>query len=351
MRLRMILTNRYTILIGIAILAMLIIPSVGIYFNMNSNPDGTPTRTTPVVPSIIVSVSHSPSTVYPDDIVTITATYSLTTLSEKSDNQFVTANDVVEGFYYINGDSTEHIIAMTLSGGVYIGHIPAYSAGTTIRYKISFTVNGASETSQLASYLISYVPEAPKEENPTQPGFDYTNMTNPQNRIPPGYMINNVILTTGENITWQEFMTAKVWGTIHMSITFLEGGNRIWAVSLLATRTDDYGSGTWYWGVSETDMYTWEFDWDTTQMSDGNYVMDLHISYWIGDTPPPAGGGTENVMNLAYSMFAFGGLSGNISMVSDYAIIGIIFVIAVFSGCLLYFGYEKNKNVRKRKWR
>jgi len=300
----------------------------------------------PVYYNVRVYTSQLPVTVLPTDSVKVMATYTYTAVAALRDDSFIVAETATfTGTYYLDGGPIERFFSMTLENDKYVGYIPAQPSGTTVKYEVSVNVDGEHGTSTQVTYQVSYVPSPPPPDPSEEP------LTGPEYDIPPTFVIGDVILADNSVITWEAFKDATVWGTVHMSVTFPTGGARVTIVRLTVQRTDGgFGSGTWYWGVSETDAYTWILDWNTLSMPDGDYSVEMGFSYWTGTEAPPIDGGSGGTTGVTYTAFSAFGIGGSGEIVS--LIDNRIFIVAFGVVVLIVGGYIYNKkkmNIKKRR--
>jgi len=301
--------------------------------------------TIPDLPDVIselrISISHLPETVYSEDSVAVTASYTISThtVSENTDNSFVIAETAIATIIYDDGIFAENHVLMAYNAelNVFEGIIPSQEAGKTISYFVFISVGEVSGYSGENSYYVSYTP-TPYIPPPPE-------IQDLQDLRPPSYMINNVIRDDGVNMTWSEFLNGVVWGTIRISVTFLEGGNFVTTIQLRAINLETYTNQYFSFGRSEDDPYTWILDWDTTKVADGNYGMELRMGIIPENTG--GGGGETGVTYAAMASFGFGDGVVSTYIPNEVLIVAAVVLVGIF-GIMLY-NKRKQMKIKKRR--
>lgn len=283
-----------------------------------------------------VRTSHDPGTPYSGDIVTVYAYGRSVIVSHDDDISFIIAEDnSASGLYFVGDDQIERRFTLTDDGdGLHFtGQIPAYPVGTRIAYTVSMTVGTESGTSGVTRYTVSTEPEGNGEEPAPI-----------QDQTPPEFDPPIVILDNGVEISWSMFLGTVVWGTVHFEVEFTKGGNKIWSIGLeIEGANGTYGK--WYFSLKEGESYIWELDWDTTVMPDGEYVAEVAVSYWTGDTKPAGGHGKIYV--LPWASFTLGGTEHGWNVNYDAKLIVVVGTVILIGVAAVYAAFMSKRWKRR----
>ena len=177
-------------------------------------------------------------------------------------------------------------------------------------------------------------PPEPEEPDPEETGTVTYSLT----------VIDNV----GNDIS-DTIKPATIRGTVTFRVNILERPSWVAAAKLEVTGLNAEASPYGCWYMTEISDTIYELAWDTTQVNDGYYNIDVVLIVVDPDYVPTGGGGDPDVYDMVMSSFTFdfGGTETTIEI--DPVLIGVVLVVMVIVGIGLYQFLKKKSHRRGRK--